>query len=255
MTVQKALHERAGLSNAAVKGLLSAGGVRVNGRDVSASRSSPRRRRQDRRALGSRSQISRVPRSDAVAPASIDRARDDDVVSSTRRPGPDRAHPRTSRRVGRRASRAIYRRRGFQNANAAAVHRIDRYNTPGSSPSPQRRGRAPRCGASSPPTGRSAMYLPRVEGVIGNDPPARASLVENAKASRSPIARRRTKASARCRYRVIELFPMRRWSRVRLETGRAIRSAVQFAATGTNPLIGDVALRQGRACLLDRTAL
>ena len=255
MTVQKALHERTGLSNAAVKGLLSAGGVRVNGRDVS----KPDHRLAPGDKIDARWDPDRkyraVPASRRRGPGFLIVHEDDDVVVVDKEAGvltvptPDHRGESVAEHL-----EEIYRRRGFRNANAAAVHRIDRYTSGlvafarnGAARAVLRREFA----ANRP----ERVYLAAVEGVMDTESGRlEHRLVENAKSLKVAVARvpHEGKRSV-CRYRVIEAFPHATLVEVRLETGRRNQIRVQFAATG-HPLIGDVAY--GRAStLLDRTAL
>lgn len=239
-TIQKVLHERTGLSNAAVKGVVAAGGVAVNGRTT--NRPDLRLKTADR--VEARWDPDRryraVPPSRLRGPGFVIVHADDDVVVVDKEAGVLTV-PTTDHR-GESVSESledIYRVRGFKDASVHAVHRIDRYTS--GLVAFARHGAARVALRREFAAGRpTRIYLAVVEGRLeASAGRLEHRLVENARSLKVAVA-----ASARegrrsvCRYRLIEAFAHAALVEVTLETGRRNQIRVQFAAE-RHPLVGD----------------
>lgn len=253
-TVQRVLHDRIGLSNARLQGLIEAGLVRRNGRCV---------RRPDERVIpGDKLRLSYDPaRRYRPAPGpKTERGyrvvhEDEHLVVVDKEAGlitvPAPSHRGESLRE---LLDEVYRRRGFRNASVHVVHRIDRFTS--GLVVFARTGAAHSALRAQFRSGQpERVYLAVTEGVV--DPPAGRlvhHLAEHAKSLKvqvvaaGPLGR-----PAACTYRTLERFEGASLVQVRLETGRRNQIRVQFAAIGHSlegdPTYGEPSSR------IDRTAL
>jgi 23S rRNA pseudouridine1911/1915/1917 synthase len=254
-TVQRLIHDRAGISNAEAKGLIAAGCVRRNGRPVA---------KPDERVVpGDRVTVAAESGRRYAGAARVRRSgdgyrvvhEDDDLVVVEKDAGvltvPAGA-PAGDSLVERLL--AAYKKRGHREPTLRVVHRIDRFTSglvvfARSHPAllelkRQFKDRTP-----------ERVYLAIAEGDVQPDRGRlEHALVENPKSLKVHVAEdARAGRDASLRYRVLERFPAATLMEVTLETGRRNQIRVQFAAEG-HPLVGDVTY--GRPSpLLDRVAL
>jgi 23S rRNA pseudouridine1911/1915/1917 synthase len=254
-TVQRLIHDRAGISNAEAKGLIAAGCVRRNGRPVA--------KPDERVVAGDRVTLAAEPGRRYARIASGPRAgdgyrvihEDDDLVVVDKDAGvltvPAGASAGDSL-VERLL--AAYVKRGHRDPILRVVHRIDRFTSglvvfARSHPAllelkRQFKERTP-----------ERVYLAVAEGEVRPDRGRlEHALVENPKSLKVHVSEdARTGRDASLRYRVLERLPGATVLEVTLETGRRNQIRVQFAAEG-HALVGDVTY--GRPSpRLDRVAL
>lgn len=241
-TVQRLLHDRAGLSNAEAKGIVAGGGVTRNGRRVE--------RPDERVEEGDRIEVVREPGRRYHAPRrDVTRGdgyrvvhEDDDVIVLDKEAGvltvPNRSEPGTSL-VDR--LREKFRKRGLRGPDVRAVHRIDRFTS--GLVVLARTGRAFASLRREFASGRpERIYIALAEGSVDGDNGRLVHrLYEHPKSLKVRVAVEGEPGRvASCRYRVTGRFPHATLLEVALETGRRNQIRVQFAAQG-HPLVGDVA--------------
>ena len=255
ITVQRALHDAAGLSHADARGIVAAGLARVNG--VTVDR--PARRLREGEVLEASWEVARrykAPRTAALkGPGFRVVHEDDDVVVVEKAPGVITVPAPTDKGISLlERLEHHYRRRGVRGASLEAVHRIDRYTS--GLVAFARHGAARSALRSEFARGRpERVYLAVVEGRLEEERGRLTHrLAENPKSLKVHVVPDGAEGrDASCRWRTIERFEDATLVEVRLETGRRNQIRVQFAAVG-HPLVGDVAY--GRPSpLIQRVAL
>lgn len=254
-TVARLLHDRAEISHATAKGLVAAGGVRVNDRPVS--------RPDHRLSAGDRVTWAIEPGRRYKAPPGGPRRgegyrlveEDAEFVVVDKDPGV-LSVPVPALRGDSLVERltAVYTKRGFRDTEVRAVHRIDRFTSGlvAFSRSPQAHANLRRQFATGSP---ERVYLAVAEGRIDSARGHLAhDLVEHAKSLKVSVARAGERGRrATLKYRVLERMPEATLLEVTLETGRRNQIRVQFAAEG-HPLVGDLSYGHPSA-RIDRVAL
>lgn len=253
-TVQRLLHDRAGLAHSRARGVVVARLVRRNGRVVEDPA--------ERVDAGDRIEISHDPTSRYPSPRRPRREEGYRVVHEEREfvvvdkdPGlitvPAPAHAGESL-VEKLALRL--RKRGFREPRMLAVHRIDRF-TSGlvvvARPGPAFESLRAQFASGSPERVYLAVADGRVEADSGTLVHHLAEHPRSLKVHEVPPSHGGRRASST--YRVLERFDHATLLEVRLETGRRNQIRVQLAAIG-HPLVGDVAYGR-RSPLIERTAL
>jgi 23S rRNA pseudouridine1911/1915/1917 synthase len=259
LTVQKALHDEAGLSHADAKGILASGLARVNGTtttrpdhrlspgDVLEATWDPERRYKAPRAAALKGPGFRVVHED------------DDVAVVEKAAGVLTVPAPTDKGISLlERLEQHYRKRGLKGVSLEAVHRIDRYTS--GLVAFARHGAARAALRSEFARGRpERVYLAVVEGRLSEDRGRlQHRLAENPKSLKvHTVPGGAEGRDASCTYRVLERFAEATLVEVRLETGRRNQIRVQFAAEGhalvgdfsygrPSPLIGRVALHAYR---------
>lgn len=238
-TVQRVLHDRTGLSHAAVKGLVADGAVRRNGATVSSA--ADRVERDDRiEAEWEPGRSYRAPRRVRSIPGCRIVHEDDALVVVDKSPGLPTVpvSPADADSVRERLLHS-YRSRGHRRPFVREAHRIDRYTSGivafARSPAAlselrkQFRRRTP-----------ERLYLALVE---GRPEPDRARLRHRLVEDPKSLKVRAVAVGgslALCDYRVVEAYDHASLVEVRLITGRRNQIRVQFASEG-HPVIGDTA--------------
>lgn len=255
LTVQRALHDAAGLSHADAKGIIAAGLARVNGTTT--------HRPDQRLAPGDLLEAAwdaqrryKAPRAAALkGPGFRVVHEDDDVVVVEKAPGVLTVPAPNDKSVSLLDRlEHHYRKRGLRGVSLEAVHRIDRYTS--GLVAFARHGTARVALRSEFAGGRpERVYLAVVEGRLPDERGRlRHRLAENPKSLKvHTVPAGAEGRDAACSYRVLERFADATLVEVRLETGRRNQIRVQFAAEG-HALVGDVGY--GRPSpLLGRVAL
>jgi len=251
-TVQRVLRDRTGLSHASVRGIVSRGLARRNGRPIGEAA--------ERVVAGDRIEAEwdadrsyRAPRRVRPIPGCRIVHEDDAIVVVDKSPGLPSVplSPAEPDSVRTRLLDA-YRRRGHRRPYVREVHRIDRYTsglvafarTPAALAAlrAQFRRRSP-----------ERVYVALVEGTLATDRGRlRHRLLEDPKSLKvHSVAEGGSPAV--CDYRVIERYDHASLVEVRLVTGRRNQIRVQLAAEG-HPVIGDAAYGK-RSSRIDRVAL
>lgn len=254
-TVQRQVHDLLGISHETARGLIQAGTVRCNGREV--------RRPDHRLAAGDRLEVDWDPgRRYRAVPAPTQGLgfrvlHEDDTLAVVEKepgvltvPAPGHSGPSLAERL-----EGGWRRRGFKQASAHVVHRIDLY-TSGLVVFARTRAAWENLKAQFASGTPERVYLAVAEGTI---PQEEGRLVHHLSEHPKSFKVQATAATDRgarraaSRFRVLERFPHATLVEVTLETGRRNQIRVQLATEG-HPLVGDVAY--GRPSpLIARTAL
>lgn len=254
-TVQRLVHDSAGVSNAEAKGLIAAGCVRRNGRTVA---------KPDERVYeGDRVEISAEAGRRYASAVRVPRGgdgwkvvhEDDDLVVVDKEPGILTVPTATP--VGDSLEEkllASYRKRGHKKPTLLVVHRIDRF-TSGLVVFARHHPAARELKRQFLERTPERIYLAVAEGRLEADRGRLVhALAEHPKSLKvHVVAKSADGREASLRYRVIERLPHATLLEVTLETGRRNQIRVQLAAEG-HPLVGDLAY--GRPSpLIGRVAL
>jgi len=254
-TVQRLVHDGAGVSNAEAKGLVAAGCVRRNGRTVA---------KPDERVYeGDRVEVSAEAGRSYAAAVHVPRGgdgwkvvhEDDDLVVVDKEPGVLTVPTATP--VGDSLEEkllASYRKRGHNKPSLVVVHRIDRF-TSGLVVFARHHPAARELKRQFLERSPERIYLAVAEGRLEADRGRLVhALAENPKSLKVyVVAKAADGREASLRYRVIERLPHATLLEVTLETGRRNQIRVQLAAEG-HPIVGDFAY--GRPSpLIGRVAL
>jgi 23S rRNA pseudouridine1911/1915/1917 synthase len=241
-TVQRALHDAAGLSHADARGIVAAGLVRVNG--ATTGRVDHRLREGDVvEASWEPGRRYKAPRAAALkGPGFRVVHEDDDLVVVEKAAGVITVPAPTDKGISLlERLEHHYRKRGLKGVSLEAVHRIDRYTS--GLVAFARHGAARNALRAEFARGRpERVYLAVVEGRLDGDRGRlRHRLAENPKSLKVHVVPEGAEGrDASCSWRVLERFDDATLVEVRLETGRRNQIRVQFAAVG-HPLVGDVA--------------
>lgn len=253
-TVQRFLHDEVGLTHSRARGMILAGAVSLDGRQVS--------KPDERLRSGDRVGIRRDPRVRCDVPRRPHHTHgyrivheDPAFIVVDKQPGlitvPSPHHHRESLLE---ALVDHYRARGFKTVRMRAAHRIDRY-TSGLvvvARSEQAHAELRRQFVAGLP---ERVYLAVVEGRVAEDEGRLVHYLAEHPVSLKVHAVREGRQGRRasCRYGVLERFAHASLVEVKLETGRRNQIRVQFAEAG-HPLVGDPTY--GRPShLIARTAL
>jgi len=254
-TVQRLVHDGAGVSHAEAKGLVAAGCVRRNGRTVV---------KPDERVYeGDRVEVSAEAGRSYASAVRVRRGgdgwevvhEDDDLVVVDKEPG--LLTVPTASPVGDSLEEkllASYRKRGHKKPSLLVVHRIDRF-TSGLVVFARHHPAARELKRQFLERTPERIYLAVAEGRIEAERGRLVhALAEHPKSLKvHVVAKAADGRESSLRYRVIERLPHATLIEVTLETGRRNQIRVQFAAEG-HPIVGDQAYGRPSG-LIGRVAL